>query len=56
MGKVKRVKAPQELGIEAFLAKRNLERVEVVNDGSCLFRAVAFQVSHIECNNIRFFS
>ena len=36
--------------IDAFLLQRDLERKPVAKDGSCLFRAVAEQVSAWEYN------
>ena len=35
---------PSLKGIDAALGRKTLERVQVVKDGSCLFRAVAHQV------------
>lgn len=35
---------PSLTGIDAALGRKALERVQVVKDGSCLFRAVAHQV------------
>ena len=51
MGKPKRGKnpGPSLKGIDAALGRKALERVQVVKDGSCLFRAVAHQV----CGHLR---